>query len=79
MIKLAQHAHVTREQLQRQYSQQRTELRVQFGDDNQVILVGVQARILFADGDRTCAAYFYFVDAADDEREYDVILMNLQF
>ncbi len=67
-IKPAQHTHVIRKQLQRQHSQQRADLRIRFGDDDQIVAVGAQAGILFSDGDRACAADFHFVDATDDER-----------
>jgi len=39
-----------RQQLQRQRSQQGADLRIRFGDDNQVITVGAQASVLFSGG-----------------------------
>jgi hypothetical protein len=59
---------VIRQQLQRQDFQQGADFRIRLGNDDQVIAVGAQAGILFADGDRARAAHFDFVDAADDER-----------
>ena len=56
-IEPSHHAHVIREQLQRQDSQQGADLGVRFGNGNQVVAVGVQAGILFADDDRPCAAH----------------------
>ena len=56
-----------REQLQRQDTQQGADLRIRFGDNGQIIAMGAQASVLFADGDRACAAHFNFVDPTDDE------------
>ncbi len=67
-IKPAHHAHVIREQLQRQDGEQGVGLRVGVGDDDQVVAVGAQAGVLFRDDDGARAAYFDLVDAADDER-----------
>ena len=53
-IEPSHHAHVIREQLQRQDSQQGADLRIGFWNDDQVIAVGAQARVLFALGRRTC-------------------------
>jgi hypothetical protein len=55
---------VIRQQLQRQNSQQRADLRVRVGDDDQVIAVGAQAGVLFSDGDRACAAHVVWVVGA---------------
>jgi hypothetical protein len=55
-------------QRQRLASLQGADLCVRLGNNHQVIAVGAQADVLFADDDHPCTAHFDFIDAADDEQ-----------
>ena len=65
----AQNAHVIGKQLERQNRQQRGDFGRRIGDDDHFAGVGVQARIVLADGDGARATAGDFVQPADDERQ----------